>query len=369
MSVKTLSEAAARAVAKIRPYQDVKIQAPDDALPPPFPVPEGMAAWRNAGNGFVVVACHYTADPKKRNDEWYTQACKGLREDQIERELELNFDSKAGSKVFPFLETSETLYRRDPPLDERTGMIPENWKIIGGLDYGARNATSFHWYAVDEHRRFWAFDEFYCPMNKYEAEGGLPGFARWILNHPYYPRLRFIAADPSIFNKNQNVLETKETGGHAVGTLMSVADLLIKEGVTKLQRGNNDRLAGISRAHQMINWRGSMQATNPYLFFGKKCRKLWWEYINLVYKLDDDENKNSDEDVVKKNDHAFDESKYAMLSMDIPAGAPKIDPRAGFATLQVIEDEIEARYDKDKDDPFACSFAEFEDAEDFAEIF
>lgn len=350
------------AAAILRPYRELAVEAPDSALPAPMPVPEGMTAWKNAKNGFVVVACHYTADPDKRNDEWYTQACKNLREDQVERELEINFDSKAGAKAFPFLEHNERLFRRDPPYP-----IPEHWKIVAGLDYGARNATAMHWYAIDEHRRFWAFDEFYCPMN--QNKGGLAAFAEYIKNHPYYPRLRFIAADPSMFNKNQNVLTTKETGGEATGTLMSVADLLIKLGVHKLQRGNNDRLAGISRAHQMLNWRGDEKSSNPFFFFGKKCHKLWWEYINLVYKLDDNESKNADEDVVKRNDHAFDASKYALLSQELPAGAPRIDPRAGFCTLQVIEDEIEERYAKEDQDPFACSFKEFEDEEDFAETY
>lgn len=351
------------AMATLRPFKDIAIEAPEHAGPPPYPVPHGMAAWKNAKNGFLVVACHYTADPRKRNDAWYTEACKNLREDQIERELEINFDSKAGAKAFPFLDQNEGLYRRDPPYP-----IPEHWKIVAGMDYGARNATSVHWYAIDEHRRFWAFDEFYCPMNQYD--GGLPEFAEYIKNHPYYPRLRYIAADPSMFNRNQNQFEAKENGGYAAGTVVSVADLLIKFGINKLVPGNNDRITGITRAHQMLNWRGDVKSSNPFFLFGKKCQKLWWEYVNLVYKLDDNENKNADEDVVKRNDHAFDESKYAMLSQDLPADAPTLDPRAGFATLQTIEDEIEERYAKDEEDVFACSFAEFDDIEpDFAEIF
>jgi len=206
-------------------------------------------------------------------------------------------------------------------------------------------------------------------MNDYEREGGLPGFARYLKNHPMYPRLRYSAADPSIFNRTQNVLTTKENGGQAFGTIMSVAELLMKEGVTKLQRGNNDRLAGISRAHQMLNWRGDGALSNPMFFFGKKCKKLWWEYINLVYKFDDKPGKNAEEDIIKRNDHAFDESKYAMLSVDAPAGAPMVDPRAGFATLKSVEDEIDEMHNKENNDVFSVSFGEldgdFDDVENF----
>lgn len=349
--------------ARKRKYRDLAVEAPETSVPGVLPVPEGMLAWTNQKNGFTVVACHYTADPKKRNDEWYAEACRNLREDQIERELEINFDSKAGAKAFPFLEYNEALFRRDPP-----DPIPDNWKIVCGMDYGARNATAVTWFAVDEHRRFWAFDEFYCPMNQYK--GGLAAFAEYLKGHRYYPRLRYIAADPSIFNKNQNVLETKETGGMAFGTLMSVADLLISLGIHKLQRGNNDRIAGITRCHQMLGWRGDAKSTNPFVFFGKKCSKSWWEFINLVYKLDDNENKGADEDVIKRNDHAFDEWKYALLSVDIPAGAPQIDPRVGFATLKSIEEEIDEMHNKENQDAFSCSFAaldgdEWDDVENF----
>lgn len=335
---------------RVRAYREIALEAPDGALDPLAPVPEGMVAWRNAGNGFAVVACHYTADPEKRNDAWYTEACKNLREDQIERELEINFDSKAGAKAFPFLEHNAAIYRCDPPSP-----IPAHWKIVIGLDYGARNPTSAHFYAVDEYRRFWVLDEFYCPMKQYERQGGLPGFAEWLKNHPLYPRARHIIGDPSIFNKSQNVLTTKETGGKAWGTLMSVAELLQRQGIHKLQRGNNDRLAGITRVHQMFNWRGDPHTTNPCLFIGKKCPKMWWELINLVHKADDDEGKNADEDVIKRNDHAFDDLKYALLSEDIPASPPERDPRAGFASLQAIENEIDERYAKEnKDDLEAC---------------
>ncbi len=337
-----------------RKYLELALEPPDGALDAPLPVPPGMLAWQNQKNGFFVIACHYTADPEKCNDEWYTEACKNLREDQIERELEINFDSKAGAKAFPFLEHNEALYRRDPPYP-----IPAHWKIIAGLDYGARNATSVTWYAVDEARRFWAFDEFYMPMN--QVKGGLVAFADYLKNHPYYPRLRYFAADPSIFNKSQNVLETKETGGKAFGTLMSVADLLIKQGITKLQRGNNDRLAGISRVHQMLNWRGDAASTNPMLLMGKKCHKGWWELINLVYKLDSSDTKNADEDVVKRNDHFYDQLKYSLLSMEAPAGAPALDPRAGFATLKSIEDEIDEMHNEENRDVFSCSFQELDD--------
>lgn len=331
----------------MRKYRELAIEPPEDSEEADFPVPFGMRAWKNPKNSFTVLVCHYTADPEKRNDEWYSEACKGLRDDQIERELEINFDSKAGSKAFPYLEYNEKIFRLDPPSP-----IPANWKIIVGMDYGARNPTSIHWYAVDPFRRFWSFDEFYLPLNA--LGGGLPKLAEYLKKHPYYARAKFIVADPSMFNKNQNVLLARETNQKAYGTLMSVVELFQKEGIHKFQRGNNDRIAGITRLHMMFNFRGD-DFTKPYLFIGKRCEKQWWELINLVYKLDDRESKNADEDVVKRNDHAFDELKYALLSEDIPAEVV-YSQKSGEFTLHALEEEIEEKYNKENNDVFECSF-------------
>lgn len=340
-----------------RRWREIAIEPPEDAIEAPFPVPEGMKAWKNRGNEFTVVACHYSADPKKRNDDWYSFASKGLRPDQIERELELNFNSRAGSKAFPYLEMSQTSYRKDPPHP-----IPSNWKIIAGLDWGARNPTGLVWFAIDTHRRFWAFDEFYKPMN--QVHGGLPAFAEYIKKHPYFPRLRKIVADPKIFAKDQNMI-TKETGLKAFGTIKSIAELLMAEGVYQLERGNNDRAAGLQRLQQMFNFRGD-GTTEPNAFIGKNCEKMWWEFTNSTYRLDDKENKNAEDDIVKKNDHIIDLTKYSYLSEDVPAEVVNSSPKRMFR-MDVLEQEIEDRYAGENNDVFSVSMSELDGTSEFGE--
>lgn len=342
----------------MRKYRDISLEPPETALDPPFPVIEGMRAWKNAKNEFTILACHYTADPDKRSDEWYTKATSGLRDDQIEREYEINFESKAGSKAFPFLENNENIFRRDPPSP-----IPAHWKIVVGMDYGGRNPTSIHWYAVDEHRRFWSFDEFYCPVK--DLKRGYLDLADYFLKHPYYARLKHINADPSMFNKGQNVLVTKENNQKSYGTLMSVVDLLQKEGVHKIQRANNDRIAGLARLQSMFNFRGDEKKTKPFLFIGKRCKKQWWELVSITYKLDDNQARNPDDDVVKRNDHAYDDTRYALMSENLPAEV-EIDERAGFATLKTIEDEMDEDYaKKNRKDVFSTTFKELDGGSDW----
>jgi len=342
----------------LRKYREISIEPPESALDAPFPVIDGMRAWKNAKNEFVVVACHYTSDPDKRSDEWYTKATSGLRDDQVEREYEINFESKAGTKAFPFLENNEKIYRRDPPFP-----IPSHWKIIVSMDYGARNPTAILWHAIDEHRRFWTFDEFYKPVK--DLKGGYVALAEYFLKHPYYPRAKFITADPSMFNKSQNVLVSKENNQKSYGTLMSVVDLLEKEGIYKFQRANNDRIAGLSRLNSMFNFRGEGQKSSPFVFIGSKCHKTWWELNNIVYKLDDSETKNPEEDIVKRNDHSYDSLRYALMSENLPAEVVA-DERAGFASLKTIEDEMDEDYaKKNRPDAFSCTFNELDGNSEF----
>lgn len=313
-----------------------------------------MKSWRNKGNDFVVVACHYTADPKKNTQEWYSAATANLRPDQVEREFEINFDSRAGTKCFPFLENREFVYRLDPP-----NPIPKHWKIIAGLDYGATNPTSIHLYAIDEHKRFWSFWEFYKPSNAVEI-------ARVLRNHPLWERISFIVADPSIFNKNQTYIHTKENNYTDTATILSIADLLQEYKIYNLRRGQNDRLLGMERVKQMFNWRGSADLSRPKLFIGSKCEKQWWELNNLVYRPDDDPDKNASEDCVKRNDHSFDELKYSLLSWDLPVERPK-DDRIGFATLKSIEEEIDERYNNEDKGHYSCNWND--DFDNFDHLF
>lgn len=333
----------------MRQFREISIEPPKGALFDVPEVPEGMRAWRNPKNGFVVAACHYTADFKKRNNEWYSQACQNLRDDQIERELEINFDSRAGDKCFPYLEHNAGLYRLAPP-----NPIPAHWKIIVGLDYGTNNPTSIHFYAIDEFKRFWSYWEFYKPSNMVEI-------SQVLQSHPDWHRVRAVIGDPVIFNKTQNQIVTKETGLPAYGTLMSIGEMLIKSGVYCLTRGNNDRLAGMERIRTLFGWRGHKDNSTPCLFISPNCPKQWWELNNLVFKPETSENKNPADDCVKRNDHAFDELKYASLSEDLPADVDN-SKKYGQFSLSTIEEEIDESYSKENEsDPFAINMRDTEE--------
>jgi hypothetical protein len=316
-----------------------RFKAPEKAITNLLPEEvSGMMVWKNRFNNFVVAATHYTADPEKRNVGWYKKAVESMREDQIEREMEINFESRAGQKAFWFLESNRERYRiPNIPLDE----VPAHWRIIAGLDYGSREPTSIHIYGIDEYRRFYSLWEFYKPSHYKEIAKALKG-THEENPHPLWNRIEKVMADPSIFRNDQENPMAEE--------LQSRADLLRNEGIWNLYRGTNERLAGLERVKEMLAYFPNDPSIKPALFICERCEKQWWELTGLLY----DEvpphllqEKNQKEDVKQKNDHAYDDLRYALMSVEAPSEKPDESHKAEL-TLDSLEKQLDrARDDRD----------------------
>jgi len=207
------------------------LEVPKEAILNPHKVDQdGMQFWKNKKNGFAVAVCHYTADPDKRSDEWYAQATRNLRHDQIQKEYEISFESKSGLQAFWYLEADQNRYMRDD-IDLKT--VPRSWRIIASLDYGTTNPTGILISGIDQQNRFHILWEFYKPSSVREIAEVLKG------THPDYPhplwkRIEKVMADPSIWKGDQN-LEGKEE-------MYSVADLIEQKGIYNLERATNNSL-------------------------------------------------------------------------------------------------------------------------------
>lgn len=305
----------------------------------------GMMVWQNEHNKFVVAVCHFTADPKKRTEEWFKRETSNLREDQIDREYNINFQSRAGQKVFWYLEKFKSAYRI-PKMDLHK--IPYNWRLIAGLDHGSTNPTSIHIYAVDKQKRFYSIWEFYKRSSDLpEGENIIQAAARALKGkdpdnpHPLWNRIYKVVADPSIFRYDQQDM--------LAGEVNSIADLYRKQGINRLYKGTNDRDAGLERVKDMLNYKPNEEVQRPNLFICSNCTEQWKELTNLVYEEIPPHQlmeKNVPEGVKKKDDHAYDELKYVLMSVDAPAGEEE-DPEPGDGTLAAIEKEMDRAYDKE----------------------
>lgn len=315
---------------------DENLKPPNSALFDNLPtLPRGMKAWRNANNGYTVCAIHFSADPSKDSLEWFKAETKTLRDDQIKREYLLDAASRSGQKAFPYLEMKPHKWLRETKYP-----IPKNHTIIAGLDFGGTNPTAITFYQIDERARFHAFWEFYKPSSPGEI-------ARVLKNHPLWDRVQKVVADPSIFNKNQHNKDRPDL-------ITSIGDQLEMLGIYNLERGVNDRIAGFQRVKHMLRYSEFNADLNPWLTFAPECVNLWRELTGLVFKEQSPEdllNKNLDEDVVKKNDHAYDQMRYALMSWKVPSEFEE-KPPPDELSFRAIEDEIGEKYRMEEDGDF-----------------
>jgi len=277
------------------PKFDPKFKIPDTATVNPYGIDyEGFLTWKNKKNGFMVAACHYTADPEKRSEEWFREATRLFRPDQIDREFEINFESRAGQRVFGYLLDDPSRWRiANIDLHD---LLKTNWRIIASLDYGTQSPTAIHFFAIDDHRRFYSVFEFYKPSNVREIALVLKGIHP-DYRHPLWRRCERVVVDGSIFKKDQD--DGQE--GH-----QSIGDLIEEQGIYIMERATKDRLAGLERVRDALT--PSASDGLPSLYFCERCENQWKEFTNLVY----DElpphlllNKNQKEDVIAKKDHCF----------------------------------------------------------------
>jgi len=261
-------------------------------LPIPLYDDTGIKIRRNDHNKFCVVELHYTADPHKRNDAWKAEAKAGMRQADWDREYEMSFTAVSGDLVFPeFVKIKHKIVVPQPYPE-----FGEHLVYYGGLDYGSRNPSSVHFYTI--------FDGvIYCVWELYEPCKDIVEFVNKIKAFPYYNRVKYIAADPTIFNK---------TTRNSQGMPASMYELFCQQGLTRLIRGNNDEQMWV--ANMRVHW---TNAEDPTFRIFDCCPNIIREYESSVYTSMSDKAKmhaNWKEKVLDKDNHAMDDSKYFLNS-------------------------------------------------------
>lgn len=319
-----------------------KFKIPKNAILNPHGIDqEGLLTWKNAKNGFMVAAVHYTADPAKRTQAWYDEETRLFQPHQKEREYEIDFASRAGKKAFGYLLEDPKRWRVKNfdlvELGKKGTQNGKTYRIIAALDYGTTNPSSIHFYAIDSHRRMTSVFEFYKPSSAREIAKVLQG-KHPDYRHSLWERCERVVVDGAIYNENQ---ETANEG------MKSVGDLLEDYGIYIMERATKDRLAGLDRLHDMLG--PAEHDLLPSLYFCQRCEKQWEEFTKLVYEelpVHQLLNKNAKEDIVQKDDHAYDETRYAVMAVQAPSSEPP-PPPPGSGSLGEIEDEMDLSDDEE----------------------
>lgn len=260
----------------------------------------GLDIWRNLHNTFIIARVHHTADPGKRSPEWKRVASAGMTPGLAAREYDIDYSAVQGSKVFP-----EITERRSaivvPPLGDLEGL-----RCWGGLDYGTRNAASFHVYTI--------LDEvIYSVWELYEPCQNIAEWVGKVLACPYWSLVRYVAADPSLWIPNQQ---------QAAGPPVGVATLLQAAGLRNLVKGRaNPGAEGAWIAMMRSHW-GASETT---FRISELCPNQIREFETAIFVPQSERQLLTSvyqETIANRNNHSLDDCKYFMLSQPSKGGAP-----------------------------------------------
>jgi hypothetical protein len=252
----------------------------------------GLKIVKNDKNKFCVVTLHYTADPAKRTKEWKNEASAGMHPAKFAQEYEIDYTALYGEKVFPEITAGKLKIVVNIPYPE----FPPTQVYWGGLDYGGRNPSSFHIYTIVD-------DVVYSIWELYEPCRNIPEFVQKMRECPYWDNIKYIAADPSIWYKNQ---QTKQ------GALTSIYSLFVENKVNKLMQGITDEPAWVAMMRH--HWQN---LDEPTFRIFDCCANQIREFEGAIYVSTSErllQTQNYREAISDHNNHSLDDCKYFMNS-------------------------------------------------------
>lgn len=254
---------------------------------------EGLTIRRNEKNRFVVIRLHYTADPDKRSEDWLTEAKAGMPESRFRKEYEIEWDALDGQKVFPEILT----YRNRIVVPSGMVEFDDNQAYWAGYDHGVRNPSAFIVFTKDKEGTIYAVWELIEPctnLNDYVAK---------LKRCPYWNKIKYIAADPSFKQKR---------GYDTDGVPVSPYELFFNQGVRNIIWGTRDEQAWLL---MMRTYWGNPDDIQFKIM--DCCPNMIQEFEGARYPNMAEgllSNSNYKENMVDKNNHAMDATKYWMLT-------------------------------------------------------
>ncbi len=299
-------------------------------------MPRGIQEWVSSA-GFHVIRLHYTADPDKdpstpKGKIWLDNEIKGIpggmKSAQFQREYEINWEATGGELVFPQFGAFQDKIIVTP-FD-----VPETWNLFASFDYGHRNPSAFHVFAIDYDQNIYVIWEYY------KSGEGYRNIAKSIWNCPYYRRLVCAPiADPSIWAMTQNtesevkslamlfaeIEEGKDTDDVPIGPIM----------FTPGKKGGDLTVAEKINAHFWAN----LHEQDAKLKLFATCPMAAWELQKLRYAEWSGTlamQRNKREALVDRDNHYWDAMK--MFITQFFMGPDKLPVPAAYEKLKDVDE-------------------------------
>ena len=274
--------------------------------------------------GIPVMRFHYSSDPMRRpgtlvGDRWLKEASLGYPGGTISprwrKEQEIDYTAMSGTKLFPLWEDWKQNGKIVIPFFE-----PHGYKLFATYDHGWINPACYLIHGVDCDGNIVTFWEFYAKEVPAHAiadiilgkDVRLLG-GRSFSGNPFAGKEAFKIADPQIWAEDQPQLD---------GPNKATADLFRKCGV-HFQKG--ERGADLTVAEWLTGhfWRDPLA---PKYRICNTCPKLIWELGQQRFKdfsAQVLQNKDPSEQLIDKDNHAWDSLKMGLKRFPPPNQKPK----------------------------------------------
>lgn len=268
---------------------------------------------RITSGGIAVRRFHYSADSRKRpgtpdGDAWVREESRayplGTSDPRWQKEMEIKYGALGGSFLFPRWE----IWKANgaiviPPFD------PVGYRIYASYDHGYNSAAAFLVHGMNNDgiiTTVWEFYADHVPAHQIaEIIKGNPvrtQDGRYFRGNPFAGRESFIIADPSIW---------AEDNPQHNGPNKSTAQIFRDCGVAMIQ---GERGADVTVA-EWLHGHFWADPTKPLYRISSFCEKLIWELGKLRHKEYSAivaMNRNNAEELVDKDNHAWDALKYFL---------------------------------------------------------
>jgi len=275
--------------------------------------------------GIGVVRYHYSADSNKRpgtvkGDTWVAEEARaypmGMDDPRWKKEMEIKYGALGGQHLFPKWELWRNTSNIVIPAYEAHGT-----KLYGSYDHGWHSPSAFHVHSVDGDGIITTVWEFYgaqVPAHQIasiiKGKDGFDQMGKRYPGCPYpYEALSYIVADPSIWNEDKP---------QAAGPNKSTARIFREMGVGMVP---GEKGGDVTIANWLHGWYWK-DIKAPRYRITEACPKLIWEIGQQRHKEFSAQvamNKNASEDLVDKDNHAWDGLKYLLKKHPPPASYTK----------------------------------------------
>lgn len=238
------------------------------------------------------------------NDDNYLARLASMPEAERQALLYGNWDSFSGQVFREWVNDREHYTDRIKTHVVSPFLIPKDWTIWCGMDWGYSRPFSIGWYAVDHDRRLYRIREYYgCTGTPNEGVKMEPTAVAQAMR-------RIETEDPNL--KGRTIHRVGDPAIWGTQGTESIGSLFERERVY-FERGDNARLDGKMQVHHRLAFdeRGV-----PMLYVFSTCKHFIRTVPSLVYDERDVEDVNTEQE-----DHIYDELRYVCMENPI---APRI---------------------------------------------